>query len=62
MSMNAILETIKDLSYSQGFYGRLLRSIMELKKNDIEEYERLAEYLEGQNFKDALEMVLFFEC
>lgn len=62
MSMNAILETIKDLSYSQGFYGRLLRSIMELKENDAEEYERLADYLEGQNFKDAVEMVLFFEC
>ena len=31
MKMNEIINVIEMLSHSQGFYGRLLRSIYELK-------------------------------
>lgn len=59
MKMKDIIKVIEDLSYSQGFYGRLLRSIDELSE---EEYDLLTEELEGQNFKDSLDVVLYFEC
>lgn len=59
MKMKDIIKVIEVLSYSQGFYGRLLRSIDELSE---EEYDLLAEELEGQNFKDSLDVVYYFEC
>lgn len=62
MKMNDILNTIEELSYSQGFYGRLLRSILELKEQCEEDYALLVEELEGQNFRNAVDMVLYFEC
>lgn len=62
MKMNQILDAIKDLSYSQGFYGRLLRDILELREYNPSDYELLTEELEGQNFRDAVDMVLYFEC
>lgn len=62
MKMNDIMNVIVDLSFSQGFYGRLYRDIMELKSNSPSDYDLLVEELEGQNFKDALDVVLYFEC
>ena len=62
MKMNDIMNEIKILSHSQGFYGRLLRNIEELKENDKQGYSKLKKYLEGQNFKTSVDMVLFFEC
>lgn len=62
MKMNDILNSIEELSYSQGFYGRLLRSILELKEECEEDYQLLVEQLEGQNFRDTVDMVLYFEC
>lgn len=62
MKMNEIIDVIEVLSHSQGFYGRLLRSIYELKQENEEEYNELKHYLESQNFSDALDVVLFFEC
>lgn len=62
MKMNEILSLIRNLSFSQGFYGRLLRSIEDLEENDAEKYEELAEELEAQNFKEPLDVVFYFEC
>lgn len=62
MKFNDILSIIRDLSYSQGFYGRLYRSIMDLKENDYEEFLNIVEELENQNFNDSLDVVLYFEC
>lgn len=62
MKMNEIIDVIETLSHSQGFYGRLLRSIYELKQENEEEYNELKHYLESQNFSDAADVVLFFEC
>ena len=52
MNKDQILKTIKDLAKSQGLYGRILRDM-----ND-----EVLEYLEEQNFKDPLDLVLFIEC
>ena len=60
--MNDIMNEIKILSHSQGFYVRLLKNIEEIKENDNERYNKLKNYLEGQKFKTPVDMVLFFEC
>ena len=51
MNKEEILETIKMLSKSQGFYGRLLANIT----------DEALEYLEKQDFEDALDLVMFLE-
>ena len=61
MDREAILGAIADLARSQGFYGRLLRAIEEVREEDEERYEELMETLEEQNFGDTLDMVLYFE-
>ena len=53
MTREEILENIKMLAKSQGYYGRLLR--------EIEEDETILDTLEGQNFNDVVDMVLFLE-
>lgn len=61
MKMNEIISVIEMLSHSQGFYGRLLRSIYELKQENEKEYNELKNYLESQNFSDTLDVIMFFE-
>lgn len=53
MTGNEILDTVKSLAQSQGFYCRLYE---QLKDN-----EEALEYLEQQSFKDPVDMILFFE-
>lgn len=59
MKRNDIINAITQLSYSQGFYGRLLRDLQSL---DEETYDEVMAELEAQNFSDTVDMVLFFEC
>ena len=53
MTREEILENIKMLARSQGYYGRLLWA--------IEEDESILDRLEEQNFNDVVDMVLFLE-
>ena len=53
MDRDKILEIIKGLSKSQGFYGRLLRQ--------IQEEPGILDYLAKQNFKTELDLILFLE-
>lgn len=62
MKMNEILENIKMLSKNQGFYGRLYHQIMDYKENNPKVFERIANDLEAQNFKDTVDMIMYFEC
>ena len=62
MKMDEILNEIASLACSQGFYGRLLRDLMDAKRNDPEKYNKIKEHLEAQRFGSAVDMVLFFEC
>jgi hypothetical protein len=57
MKANEILETIKMLAKSQGFYGRLINAI-----ETSEERENILAELESKNFKDPVDLVMFFEC
>lgn len=57
MNREQILDVLNDLAQSQGFYGRLLRSIAE---NPEWGNKYLAE-LEAQNFKSTLDLILYIE-
>lgn len=61
MTYNEIKQVIQNLSKSQGFYGRLLEQMNEVEENDIDQFNHMADYLESQNFKDPVDVVLFFE-
>lgn len=62
MKIEQILELIFGLSHSQGFYGRLYRDLMEVKNNDSEQWQKIVDELEGQNFQSDLDVILYFEC
>ena len=56
-----VIDIIDTLSHSQGFYGRLLRDIYELKKYDPEMFAMFVDEIESQNFRTALDVVMYFE-
>ena len=58
---NDVIEVLDRLSHSQGFYGRLLRDIYELKTYAPERFELFVKEIESQNFTDVLDIVLYFE-
>ena len=62
MKMNEILSVIRTLARSQGLYGRILEAIEDLRDyGDPDKYDELVSALEAQNFKDPLDVVLYFE-
>lgn len=57
-NFNFMIQTIKSLSHSQGFYGRLYNDIAELSQESIDEMiQKLPDFK-----KDSLNVVFFFEC
>ena len=56
-----VIDIIDTLSHSQGFYGRLLRDIYELKKYEPEMFMMFVDEIESQNFTNALDIVMYFE-
>ena len=61
MNSLQVIEVIKELAKSQGFYSRLWQNIQENILTDEEKYETFQQFCEQQNFKDAVDLVLFFE-
>ena len=60
-SFRMILETVKGLRHSQGFYSRLYGDLMEDIKYNKEE---LVDYLNNSElpkFKDSLDVVMYLE-
>lgn len=62
MTKQDILDTIHDLSRSQGLYSRLYQHLMDLEENDPEQYEWFMNHLQQQHFKDPVDLVMYFEC
>ena len=56
-----VVDVIKMLSYSQGFYGRLLEEILYIEENEPDKYEVFKTVIEKQEFKNPVDVVLFFE-
>lgn len=61
MNVIEVIEVIQQLSHSQGFYGRILETILDLKENDEEGFEAFKNIVEAQEFKDPIDVVMFFE-
>lgn len=61
MKMDEILNFIKEMSESQGFYGRLYRTLIDIKENDKDAYDEISKELESQNFNDMLDIVMYLE-
>lgn len=60
MKRDEIRGVFEQFAQSQGFYGRLLRTIDEDMTE--EEQEMFWEHLEEQNFTNVLDVILFIEC
>lgn len=58
MNRTEIEQTMRTLAMSQGMYGRILNWIYSLPS---EEQDGVWAELESQNFKDALDVVLYWE-
>ena len=58
MKRHAIIECIKKLAASQGYYCRLLQAINSMNNNDR---EALFEHLEAQNFAGPVDLVMYIE-
>ena len=56
-----VVDVIEMLSYSQGFYGRLLEEILYIEENDPLKYEIFKTVIEKQGFKSPVDVVMFFE-
>lgn len=61
MNRYQILDLILEFSYSQGCWGRLLRDLMDLKKNDPERFEDVMSEWESMDFQSNLDCLMFLE-
>ena len=61
MNIEEVVDVIEMLSYSQGFYGRLLEEILYIEENKPEQYEVFKGFIEKQEFKSPVDVVMFFE-
>lgn len=57
MNKEQILNSIKTMAASQGFYGRLYERLTD----GSDEANESMDMLESQNFKDIVDLVLFIE-
>lgn len=58
MNREQILDAIRSLAASQGFYGRLYERLTD----GSEEAEDALTLMEAQNFGDVVDMVMWLEC
>ena len=61
MNCIEVIEVIKTLAKSQGFYSRLYSTIMKVAETDRDRFDNFCRELEKQNFKEPVDVVLFFE-
>ena len=61
MDMDRILDVIRSLARSQGFYRRLYRDLMEIQDQDPDRYDEITAALENEKFRSPLGVVLYFE-
>ncbi len=59
MTFEKALEIVRELSYSQGFYGRRLRNMQEMDEEERQEFE---EDLAFNKVKTDLDLIFYFEC
>lgn len=57
MTKNEILNVLRVLSNSQGFYGRMYRML----SDNSEDSNNFLEKLENENFRDAVDLLTYLE-
>ena len=57
MTKTEILNVLRVLSNSQGFYGRLYRTL----SDNSEDSNNFLEKLENENFRDAVDLLTYLE-
>lgn len=62
MKREEILNIIKSLSNSKGFYGRLYFDLIYAKNNHPEEYDEFMTVLENKHFSNPVDLILYLEC
>lgn len=58
MNKEQILNAIRSLGFSQGFYGRLYERLTD----GSEEAENALDVMEQQKFGDTVDMIMWLEC
>ena len=56
-----VVNVIEMLADSQGLYGRLLEEILYIEENEPDKYEVFKGFIEKQEFKHPIDVILFFE-
>ena len=62
MTRRQILDTIKDLGRSQGFYSCMYARLQSLRTEDPTNYDLYMNHLVNQQFESPVDLVLYFEC
>jgi hypothetical protein len=60
-SVEEVIDVVRSLAHSQGFYGRLLEQILYLQEYELDTFDEFKRIAEEQHFKDPVDVVLFFE-
>ena len=61
MTRRQILDTIKDLGRSQGFYSRMYARLQSLRRDEPEYFNQYMNHLVNQQFANPVDIVLYFE-
>ena len=61
MNREQIMEAIRQLAHSQGSYGRFYRDLCEMREEDPDRFEEVMTLLEEENFKDAVDLIMYLE-
>lgn len=56
-----VVDVIEVLADSNGYYGRLLDEILYIEENEPRKYEVIKNIIEKQEFKDPVDVMLFFK-
>ena len=62
MKAREIIATIRNLARRDDFYANIYKKLFTLCKADLETFNLFMEKLEAENFADATDLVLYFEC
>ena len=61
MKIDEIMKCLEALAQSQGFYSRYCQWLRQIREDFPERWEDLVKELESQNFKDAVDLVIYLE-
>lgn len=61
MNRDDILDVVRAMATTQGFYGRLLESLLSARESDPDAYDAFMTNLEAQNLRDAADLCIYLE-